>query len=124
MFGDDHASVLVPFVVAAAALVASTYFTTSVVATVLLFTIAYGLCFGGFPVLWAIPPNFLRGPAAAAGLALVCSIANISGLLSNWLIGWILGLTGSAAVAMYVFAAILVSATAIAVALPARQVNR
>lgn len=115
---------IVPFVGACAAIVLATFFATNVAATVLLFTVAYGLCFGGFPVLWTIPPNFLKGPAAAAGLALVCSIANISGLISNWLVGWVLTTTGSAADALYVFAGILMLGAVLAFTLPASEVNR
>jgi MFS family permease len=39
------------------------------------------------PVFWAVPPIFLGGVAAAAGIALVNSVANIGGIFAPKLIG-------------------------------------
>lgn len=40
-----------------------------------------------FPCFWAIPPSFLRGAAAAAGIALINSVANIGGWFGPNLLG-------------------------------------
>ncbi|MGO4813405.1 MFS transporter [Cupriavidus sp. 2MCAB6] len=115
---------ILPLVGGFAAMVASTWFPQNVVMTVSLLTVAYGLVFGSIPVLWAVPPSFLRGSAVASGFAVVCSVANVAGLVSNGIIGSVLDLTGSAAVAMWVFGAILLIGAALAFSLPAKQVNR
>lgn len=39
------------------------------------------------PTFWAIPPSFLRGVAAAGGIALINSVANIGGLLGPSILG-------------------------------------
>jgi MFS family permease len=39
------------------------------------------------PVFWALPPLFLGGAAAAAGIALINSVANIGGIFAPRIIG-------------------------------------
>jgi hypothetical protein len=39
------------------------------------------------PVFWALPPLFLGGVAAAAGIALINSVANIGGSIAPRLVG-------------------------------------
>ena len=39
------------------------------------------------PVFWALPPLFLSGVAAAAGIALINSVANIGGIIAPSLVG-------------------------------------
>jgi MFS family permease len=39
------------------------------------------------PVFWALPPLFLGGAAAAAGIALINSVANIGGIIAPSLVG-------------------------------------
>jgi MFS transporter, ACS family, tartrate transporter len=59
------------------------------------------LSFAGFgvfsvlPVFWAMPTAFLSGAAAAAGVAYINSIANISGFVGPFVMGFIKDLTGS-----------------------------
>ena len=45
-------------------------------------------------VFWAMPPQFLGGAAAAAGIALINSIGNLGGFVGPDLIGALLDLTG------------------------------
>ena len=51
---------------------------------------------------WAAPSLFLRGSAAAGGLALINAIGNIGGFLGPYLVGWIKDATGGYASAMAV----------------------
>jgi len=59
------------------------------------------LCFASFgvysvlPVFWSMPTAFLSGAAAAAGVAYINSIANISGFVGPFVMGWIKDATGS-----------------------------
>ncbi len=59
------------------------------------------LCLAGFgafavlPAFWAMPTAFLSGSAAAAGIAFINSIANISGFVGPMIIGRIKDATGS-----------------------------
>ena len=46
-------------------------------------------------VFWAMPPQFLGGTAAAAGIALINSIGNLGGFVGPATIGALHDLTGS-----------------------------
>jgi MFS family permease len=46
-------------------------------------------------VFWAVPSAMLTGPAAAAGLALINSIANVGSFAGPYFVGWVKDHTGS-----------------------------
>ena len=73
---------------------------------------------------WSLPPMFLTGAAAAAGIALVNSLGNIAGMASTALVGWMTDLTGSPNSAMYLFAGFAVIGGLMVLRLPAQVVNR
>ncbi len=73
---------------------------------------------------WSLPPMFLSGAAAAAGIALVNSLGNIAGMASTALVGWMTDLTGSPNSAMYLFAGFAVIGGLMVLRLPAQIVNR
>jgi hypothetical protein len=41
------------------------------------------------PIFWALPTSFLSGAAAAGGIALINSVANIGGALGPNFFGWL-----------------------------------
>lgn len=50
----------------------------------------------GLPgVFWAIPPTFLTGTAAAAGIALINATGNLGGFIGPFAMGWLKDVTGS-----------------------------
>ncbi len=51
--------------------------------------------FASLPVFWTLPAAFLSGPAAAAGIAMINSLGNLSGFVGPSAMGWIKDLTGS-----------------------------
>jgi ACS family tartrate transporter-like MFS transporter len=55
-------------------------------AVLLLALVPLGHC-GAYGPFWSMPTQFLTGPAAASGIALVASIANVGGFLGPALIG-------------------------------------
>jgi hypothetical protein len=79
---------------------------------------------GALPALWAIPGSFLKDRAAAAGLALSLSLANIAGFFANSLMGWLIDTTHTASAALILFAACLAAGGLLVLTLPARLVNR
>jgi nitrate/nitrite transporter NarK len=115
---------IVPLTIGAIALVASTFVAHHAWLTVLAFTVASAVIMGAVPVFFSLPATFLKGTAAATGFALACSLANIAGLVSNSLIGWVTDLTGSGSAALWLFAGSLMVSCLLAFALPAKQVNR
>jgi cyanate permease len=58
------------------------------------------------PVFWSMPTAFLSGAAAAAGVAYINSIANISGFVGPFVMGWIRDATGSFDGGLLVIAAV------------------
>jgi MFS transporter, ACS family, tartrate transporter len=59
------------------------------------------------PTFWTLPPQFLTGAAAAGGIALINSVANLGGLLGPGIVGHVKGATGSFTVGYQVMAATL-----------------
>lgn len=114
----------IPLLVGAAALTASTFVADNAVLTVLAFTVASAALLGAVPVFFSLPATFLKGTAAATGFALACSLANIAGLVSNSLIGWATDVTGTSQAALWLFAVCLVLNAFLALAFPAKLVNR
>lgn len=63
------------------------------------------------PVFWQLPGRFLAGTAAAGGVALINSIANLAGFGAPWMLGAIKTSTGSLSPGLYVIAAVEICAT-------------
>jgi MFS transporter, ACS family, tartrate transporter len=59
-------------------------------------------------VFWAIPPLFLEGMAAAAGIAAINALGNLGGFLGSSVMGWLRGGSGSYKAGLLVLAAGLV----------------
>ena len=59
-------------------------------------------------VFWAIPPIFLGGTAAAAGIALINSVGNLGGFVGPTVMGWLRGLSGSYSAGLMVLASALI----------------
>jgi ACS family tartrate transporter-like MFS transporter len=59
------------------------------------------------PTFWTLPPHFLQGAAAAGGIALINSVANLGGLLGPRIVGYVKSETGSFTIGYLVLAATL-----------------
>jgi nitrate/nitrite transporter NarK len=57
------------------------------------------------PIFWTLPTGFLTGSAAAGGIALITSIANLGGFVGPYAIGWIKDATGEITLGLAVLAA-------------------
>jgi len=77
------------------------------------------------PLFWSLPTAFLGGAAAATGIALINSVANLAGFVSPFLIGWIKDLTHSTSIGLYVLSGVLVAgAVLVLTAIPEKLVNK
>lgn len=77
------------------------------------------------PVFWTLPPAFLSGTAAAGGIALINSIGNLGGIISPYLVGLTVDLTGKPATGLYAIAAVMIiAALLILFGLPERIAKR
>jgi ACS family tartrate transporter-like MFS transporter len=77
------------------------------------------LCVVGFsisaalPTFWNLPTAFLGAGAAAAGIATINSVGNISGYLAPQLVGLLRDMTGNYALAMFVVGSMVLVAAAL-----------
>jgi ACS family tartrate transporter-like MFS transporter len=69
-------------------------------------------------VFWAIPPIFLGGTAAAAGIGLINAIGNLGGAVGPTIIGWLRDATGAYEPALLVLAGVLLLEAILAGSLP------
>jgi ACS family tartrate transporter-like MFS transporter len=51
--------------------------------------------YSALTVFWTLPPAFLTGAAAAGGIALINSIANLGGFFGPTIMGYLKGVTGN-----------------------------
>ena len=69
-------------------------FTTGSLACMPALAIGIAGTLAAISVFWALPSGFLRGTAAAGGIALINSIANLGGFAGPYLMGWLKTATG------------------------------
>jgi MFS transporter, ACS family, tartrate transporter len=70
--------------------------------------------YGTRPPFWPLPSTFLRGAAAAAGIALINSVGNLGGYVGPFVVGWIKDSTSSFEMALFFLAACALVSGAIA----------
>jgi MFS transporter, ACS family, tartrate transporter len=124
--GERRRYVVASASVAALALFASTFATSAGLSLLLLSIAAMGI-YSYTPVFWSMPTAFLRGDAAAAGIAFINAIGNLGGFLGPYLMGWFQDLSGDflnglrvMALAAVVSAVLIVTSRTTPVAAPAR----
>jgi MFS family permease len=84
---------------------------TSPLLTLVMLTLAIVGTMSAIPVFWQMPNRFLSGTAAAGGVALINSIANLAGFGAPWMLGIIKTSTGELTSGLYVVAAFEICAT-------------
>jgi D-galactonate transporter len=116
--------IAVPAVIGAAGLVVSTFFSHDPWLSLTALTFATMGIMAGLSQFWCLPPAFLGGVAAAAGIALINSVGNLAGFVSPYLVGWIKDLTHSTDIGLYCVAASLIAGALICLSMPKAIVNR
>lgn len=88
-----------------------------------------GLClaFAGskasLPPFWALSTQFLKGTAAAGGIALINSVGNLGGFFGPPLVGWIKDKTGSNFGGLVLLGACYVGVALLAFAIPVKRIT-
>jgi ACS family tartrate transporter-like MFS transporter len=116
--GERRWHVAVPCLIGAAGFVLTALAPQTAVASLAMLSIAAFGIWGTLGPFWAMPTAFLRGTAAAGGIALVNSIGNVGGFVGPFAVGWVRQATGSFDAALLALAGVLVVAAAIAISLP------
>ncbi|MEO7953751.1 MAG: MFS transporter [Polaromonas sp.] len=84
---------------------------TSPLLTLVMLALAIVGTMSAIPVFWQMPNRFLSGAAAAGGVALINSVANLAGFGAPWMLGIIKTSTGQLTAGLYVVAAFEICAT-------------
>jgi MFS transporter, ACS family, tartrate transporter len=92
--GERAIHIAMPLLVSAAGLVGCALLRQPVLAIIALALVPLGHC-ASYGPFWSMPTQFLTGPAAAAGIALVTMIANVGGFAGPTLIGVLKARTGT-----------------------------
>lgn len=116
--------VAIPAALGAAGLVVSVLFAqNTIIAMTALAVATFGILTMA-PLFWSLPTAYLRGAAAAAGIAIINSCGNLAGFLSPYVVGWIKDLTKSTAVGMYYVATfLLIGAVLVIAGVPRREIK-
>ena len=122
--GERRWHIAIPAVAGAVGLVASTLVPQTPLWAIVTLTIATMGILTGLAQFWCLPPAFLGGAAAAAGIALINSVGNLAGFVSPFIVGWIKDTTGSTNNGLFVIAASLLVGGAIVLSLSRRALDR
>jgi len=115
---------IVPFSVAATGLVLAGIFSDNVWLSLAALSMAAGGSLTTSPLFWSLPTAVLSGAAAAAGIAVINSIANLAGFVSPYMIGLVKDATGRTDVGLYVLAGVLLCGALLTWTIPAKLVNK
>jgi len=114
---ERHWHVAVPALVGAAGLMLSALVSSPVLAIVGVCLAALGI-WGSLGPFWALPTAWLRGSAAAAGIAWINSVGNLGGFVGPYGVGYLRDATGNFAIALAALAGMLVIAAILAITAP------
>jgi hypothetical protein len=70
-------------------------------------TVAAAGTFGATGPFWSMPAAYLRGTAAAGGIALITTFGGVSAFLSPLIVGWVAAKSGSLAFGQYYYGALM-----------------
>jgi ACS family tartrate transporter-like MFS transporter len=121
--GERYLHIAVPVLGGSVALLAAVWLDSPilVLGALALFTAAPMAMYGPF---WALPPRFLQGTGAAAGIAFINSVGNIGGFAGPFVLGAVKDRTGSFSGALVGGSLLMLLAGAIALALGASTRSR
>lgn len=96
--------------IAALALSATAFTTNSLGLSIMMFAIARAAIVSSLPVFWAMTTTVLSTRSSVAGIAVISSLSNFSGMTSPYLIGLIKTATGSLTYGLFAISSIIVVA--------------
>ena len=97
----------IPAFVGALALIGLVYSTGNMVMSFVLLSLASLGIITTMPLFWSIPTGYLKGAAAAGGIAFINSLGLIGGFMSPFVLGWIKTSTGSLELGNWLMAGVM-----------------
>ncbi|CAI0868806.1 Inner membrane transport protein RhmT [Serratia plymuthica] len=116
--------IIVPFCIAAVSLIFIGLFPDNKHVVMAALCVAVASSLVPSPLFWSLPNAIFTGTCAAAGIALINSIANIGGFISPYIIGYFKQLTNSNLVAMCVLSSMMILGAILTYSVPAKLVNK
>ena len=114
--GERFMHIAIPSAIGGLGFIASAYFTSPWPAMIALTIAAVG-DLGTRGPFWALPTRFLTGSAAAAGIALINTMASLGGFVGPYAVGLVRDVTGSFSGGLVFLAVLLLLAAGAALAL-------
>lgn len=114
---------IVPMVMGALALTAASFFPHNLGLSIALLSIAAAGMLTATVMFWSLPPAFLGGVWAAAGIGAINSIGNVAGFVSPYLIGSLVSAAGDLRLGLYAIAAAVLIGAALVLLVP-KSANR
>ncbi len=121
--GERRWHVAIPGLLGAVGLALSVVFAKDPVLAIAALTLGLSGIMATLPLFWSLPTAFLGGAGAAAGIALINSLGNLSGFASPYAVGWLKDATGSTDSGVYMLAIGMVVGAILTLSVPARLVN-
>lgn len=120
-FSERRWHVAVPCLIGAAGFVLTVIAPQTLAVSLATLSIAAFGIWGTLGPFWTLPTSFLRGTAAAGGIALVNSVGNVGGFIGPILVGWIRETTGRFEPGLLTLAGILVLGAVVVLAMTIRD---
>lgn len=116
--GERRWHVAIPCLIGAAGFILTVVMPPTLAVSLTMLSIAAFGIWGTLGPFWTLPTAFLRGTAAAGGIALVNSVGNVGGFIGPMLVGWVRETTGHFAAGLLLLAAILVIGALVVLVIP------
>jgi len=121
--GERRLHAAIPALIGGVGLVLSAAFAHNVPLSILFLTIATCGILSLMPIYWTLPGQILSGPAAAAGIALINSVGNLSGFTGSMITGIAKEVTGNINNGTYALGACLLVSCALIAMIPRAMLN-
>ncbi|TDV37338.1 nitrate/nitrite transporter NarK [Paraburkholderia caballeronis] len=116
--GERRLHAAIPSAIGGVFLILSALFANNVPVAIVCLTIATCGILGLMPIYWTFPGQILSGTAAAAGIALINSVGNLSGFTGSMITGVAKEITGNINNGTYALGACLLVSCALILAIP------
>jgi sugar phosphate permease len=114
---------IVPMLVGAASLTLASFFPHNLPVSIALLSIATAGMLTATVMFWSLPPSFLGGVWAAAGIGAINSIGNLAGFVSPYVIGSLVSASGDLKLGLYAIAGSVVVGAVLVLLVP-KSANR
>jgi MFS family permease len=122
--GERRLHAAIPAFIGGVGLILSAAFANNVALSIVFLTIATCAILGLMPIYWTFPGQILSGTAAAAGIALINSVGNLSGFTGSMITSVAKDLTGNINNGTYALGACLLVSCILILSIPRSMLNK